>query len=76
MSEIEQFSELVQDTQRGDGYINATKWCKAFGSRLDKWKQLPETRAKADNLSHTLKNSVSTLRFFTHPRRVCQILRV
>ncbi|AFZ27432.1 KilA-N domain-containing protein [Cylindrospermum stagnale PCC 7417] len=68
MSEIEKFSELVQDAQRGDGYINATKWCKAFGSRLDKWKQLPETKAKADDLSHTLKNSVSNSEIFHTPQ--------
>ncbi|WP_375493091.1 hypothetical protein [uncultured Nostoc sp.] len=44
-SNIEQFSQLVQDAQRDDEYINATKWCKHFESRLDKWKQLPETKA-------------------------------
>ncbi|MDZ8095820.1 MAG: KilA-N domain-containing protein [Nostoc sp. DedQUE05] len=53
MSNIEQFGNLVQDAQRDDGYINATKWCKHFGSRLDNWKQLPETKARLEHLKTT-----------------------
>ncbi|MCC5599137.1 KilA-N domain-containing protein [Nostoc favosum] len=57
MSQIEQFSNLVQDAQRDDEYINATKWCKHFGSRLDKWKQLPETKARSEDLKITESNA-------------------
>ncbi len=51
MSEIEKFSELVQNARRDDDYINATKWTKTFKYRLDRWKQLPETKAKLQELS-------------------------
>ncbi|MFN6480429.1 KilA-N domain-containing protein [Nostoc sp. DedQUE07] len=57
MSQIEQFSNLVQDAQRDDEYINATKWCKHFESRLDKWKQLPETKARSEDLRITESNA-------------------
>ncbi|MEH2201895.1 KilA-N domain-containing protein [Nostoc sp.] len=56
MSQIEQFSDFVRDAQRDDEYINATKWCKHFGSRLDNWKQLPETKAKLEYLKTTQSN--------------------
>ncbi|MBC5794222.1 KilA-N domain-containing protein [Sphaerospermopsis sp. LEGE 00249] len=57
MSDIEKFSELVQDAQREDSYVNATKWAKAFGYRLDNWKELPETKARLKALEeNTLKN--------------------
>ncbi|MCF2146013.1 KilA-N domain-containing protein [Desmonostoc muscorum LEGE 12446] len=57
MSQIEQLSNLVQDAQRDDEYINATKWCKHFESRLDKWKQLPETKARVKSLKTTESNA-------------------
>ncbi|MHC5744883.1 MAG: KilA-N domain-containing protein [Nostoc sp.] len=57
MSRIEQFSSLVQDAQRDDEYINATKWCKHFEFRLDKWKQLPETKARSEDLKITESNA-------------------
>ncbi|MEH1903091.1 MAG: KilA-N domain-containing protein [Nostoc sp.] len=56
-SNIEQFGNLVQDAQRDDEYINATKWCKHFESRLDKWKQLPETKARLEDLKITESNA-------------------
>ncbi|MEH1975226.1 MAG: KilA-N domain-containing protein [Nostoc sp.] len=56
-SNIEQFGNLVQDAQRDDEYINATKWCKHFGSRLDNWKQLPETKARSEQLKITESNA-------------------
>ncbi|MEH1997303.1 MAG: KilA-N domain-containing protein [Nostoc sp.] len=56
-SNIEQFGNLVQDAQRDDEYINATKWCKHFGYRLDKWKQLPETKARSEDLKITESNA-------------------
>ncbi|MBH8577960.1 KilA-N domain-containing protein [Nostocaceae cyanobacterium CENA369] len=55
MSEIEQFSTLIQATQREDGYVNATKWCKHFGYRIDNWKKLPETKARLNELTESLK---------------------
>ena len=57
MSQVEQFSKLVQDAQRDDKYINATKWCKHFESRLDKWKQLPETKARLERLKIAESNA-------------------
>jgi len=61
MSQIELFDNLMQNARRDDGYINATKWCKHFGYRLDNWKQLPETQDRLTKLSKRLKitNSVS-----------------
>ncbi|MDZ8260639.1 KilA-N domain-containing protein [Nostoc sp. ChiQUE01b] len=59
MSEIEQFDKWVQDARRDDDYINATKWCKHFGYRLNNWKQLPETKARLAALSKELKISHS-----------------
>ena len=56
MSKIEQFGNLVQDAQRDDEYINATKWCKHFEYRLDRWKRLPETKAKLEYLKTTQSN--------------------
>ncbi|MCL6754462.1 KilA-N domain-containing protein [Nostoc sp. CCCryo 231-06] len=56
-SNIEQFSNLVQEAQRDDDYINATKWCKHFEYRLDRWKQLPETKAKLEHLKTTESNA-------------------
>lgn len=56
-SNIEQFGNLVQDAQRHDDYINATKWCKHFGHRLNNWKQLPETKAKLEHLKTTQSNA-------------------
>ncbi|MHC5676627.1 KilA-N domain-containing protein [Nostoc sp.] len=55
MSQTEQFDKLVQDAQRDDDYINATKWCKHFGYDLRNWKRLPETKAKLTELSERLK---------------------
>lgn len=55
-SNIEQFGNLVQDAQRNDGYINATKWCKHFGYRLNNWKQLPETKTRFEHLKKTQSN--------------------
>ncbi|WP_161606867.1 KilA-N domain-containing protein [Fortiea contorta] len=57
MSNIEWFGNLVQDAQRHDGYINATKWCKHFEYRLDRWKRLPETKAKLEHLKTTQSNA-------------------
>lgn len=51
MSQIELFNKLVQDAQRDDGYINATKWCKHFEYDLSNWKRLPETKARLTALS-------------------------
>jgi hypothetical protein len=53
MSEIEKFNELMQDAKRDDDYINATKWAKAFGYRLNNWKELPETKARYNALADT-----------------------
>ncbi|MEH2402262.1 KilA-N domain-containing protein [Nostoc sp.] len=57
MSQIEQFSSLVQDAQRDDEYINATKWCKHFEYRLNGWKQLPETKARLERLKIAESNA-------------------
>ncbi|BAY10642.1 KilA-N domain-containing protein [Calothrix sp. NIES-2098] len=48
---------LVQDALRDDEYINATKWCKHFGTRLDNWKRLPETKARSEHLKATQLNA-------------------
>ncbi|MEA5620885.1 KilA-N domain-containing protein [Cronbergia sp. UHCC 0137] len=61
MSETQKFGELVQDAQRDDGYVNATKWCKIFGYRLNNWKQLPETKARLQVLSEKNSLEVSQL---------------
>lgn len=42
---------LLQENQRPDGYVNATKWCKHFNYRLDHWKTLPETKARTKKLT-------------------------
>jgi len=53
MNNTEQFQSLVTDAQRPeDGYVNATKWCKTFGYRLNNWKMLPETKARLKALSN------------------------
>ncbi|MEH2439892.1 KilA-N domain-containing protein [Nostoc sp.] len=57
MSQIEQFGRLVQDARQDDGYINATEWCKHFGYRLDSWKQLPETKARLEQLKIARSNT-------------------
>ncbi|MDZ8227097.1 KilA-N domain-containing protein [Nostoc sp. ChiVER01] len=57
MSQREQFDKLIQDARRGDGYINATEWCKHFGYRLNNWKQLPETKARLEQLKITESNA-------------------
>ncbi len=57
MSRIEQFSSLVQDAQRDDEYINATKWCKHFEYDLRIWKRLPETKARLEDLKITESNA-------------------
>ncbi|MHC0064842.1 KilA-N domain-containing protein [Nostoc sp. UIC 10890] len=57
MSNIEQFGNLVQDARRDDDYINATKWCKHFEGRLDKWKRFPETKARFEHLKNTQSNA-------------------
>ncbi|MCC5669108.1 KilA-N domain-containing protein [Nostoc sp. CHAB 5784] len=56
-SNIEQFGNLVQDAQRDDEYINATKWCKHFGHDLSNWKRLPETKARLEDLKITESNA-------------------
>ncbi|MEH2047523.1 KilA-N domain-containing protein [Nostoc sp.] len=56
-SNIEQFGNLVQDAQRDDGYINATKWFKHFGHDLSNWKRLPETKARSEDLKITESNA-------------------
>ncbi|MHC5739906.1 KilA-N domain-containing protein [Nostoc sp.] len=56
-SNIEQFGNLVQDAQRDDEYINATKWCKHFGRDLSNWKRLPETKARLEDLKITESNA-------------------
>lgn len=48
------FTELVSSTQRADGFVNATKWCKEFGYRLADWKRLPETKKRAKALQEKL----------------------
>jgi hypothetical protein len=53
MSQIDRFSNLVEYAQRGDGYINATKWCEVFGYDLRNWKRLPETKARLKALQAT-----------------------
>ncbi|WP_375468113.1 KilA-N domain-containing protein [uncultured Nostoc sp.] len=70
MSKIEQFDKWVQDARRDDDYINATKWCKHFGYRLNNWKQLPETKAKLTALSEELEisHSVSKELIYTSGR--------
>ncbi|MDZ8069604.1 MAG: KilA-N domain-containing protein [Nostoc sp. DedQUE08] len=57
MSNIEQFGNLVQDAQRDDNYINATKWCKRFGYDLKNWKRFPETKARFEHLKNTQSNA-------------------
>lgn len=57
MSNIEQFGNLVQDAQRDDAYINATKWCKRFGYDLKNWKRFPETKARFEHLKTTQPNT-------------------
>ncbi|MDZ8227096.1 KilA-N domain-containing protein [Nostoc sp. ChiVER01] len=54
---IEQFSNLVQDAQRDDDYINATEWCKRFGYDLRNWKRFPETKARLEQLKITESNA-------------------
>ncbi|MEH1889550.1 MAG: KilA-N domain-containing protein [Nostoc sp.] len=44
----------MQDAQRDDEYINATKWCKHFRYDLSNWKRLPETKARLTALSEEL----------------------
>jgi len=44
------FTELVSSTQRADGFVNATKWCKEFGYEVKNWKRLPETKKRAKAL--------------------------
>ncbi|MEH2262415.1 KilA-N domain-containing protein [Nostoc sp.] len=70
MSKIEQFDKWVQDARRDDDYINATKWCKHFGYRLNNWKQLPETKARLTALSKELEisHSVSKELIYTSGR--------
>lgn len=51
MNNTEQFQSLVSDAQRPeDGYVNATKWCKAFGYDVYEWKRLPDTKRRAKAL--------------------------
>ncbi|MDF5712066.1 MAG: KilA-N domain-containing protein [Nostoc sp. S4] len=57
MSQIEQFRNLVQDAQRDDEYINATKWCKHFGYDLGNWKRLPEIKARSEYVRITESNA-------------------
>ncbi|MHC5676626.1 KilA-N domain-containing protein [Nostoc sp.] len=57
MSQIEPFDKLLQDARPDDGYINATEWCKHFGYRLDSWKQLPETKARLEQLKIAKSNT-------------------
>ncbi|MDZ8260637.1 KilA-N domain-containing protein [Nostoc sp. ChiQUE01b] len=57
MSQKELFEKLMQDARRDDGYINATKWCKHFGYRLDRWKRSPETKARLESLKTTELNA-------------------
>lgn len=39
------FQALVANYQRDDNYINATKWCAAFGKSLKEFTRLPATKA-------------------------------
>jgi len=40
------FLALIQDSERPDGYVNATKWCKHFEYALADWKRSPQTKAQ------------------------------
>ncbi|AVH62000.1 KilA-N domain-containing protein [Nostoc sp. 'Peltigera membranacea cyanobiont' N6] len=57
MSQIEQFSSLVQDAQRDDEYINVIKWCKHFEYDLSNWKRLPEIKTRSERLKITESNA-------------------
>lgn len=57
MSNLKQFSALVEQTQRSDGYINATKLCKTFNYRLDHWKELQTTKDRYTSLFNDKKIS-------------------
>lgn len=45
------YTALVNDNQREDSYVNATKWCSAFGKRWAKFSELPTTQEYLKALS-------------------------
>jgi hypothetical protein len=45
------FLALIQESERPDGYVNATKWCKEFGYPLADWKRSPQTKAQIKALN-------------------------
>lgn len=61
MSSLTNFDALMSANVREDNYVNATALCKEFEYRLQRWKELPETKAKikAFNSTNKLAQNVS-----------------
>jgi len=57
------FSALVKETTRpSDDYVNASKWCAAFGKRFDNYERDAQTKERWKAVAERIHSNVRELK--------------